>query len=325
MGVEVRNIVALLLLWACWPAAAAEVAIQGSSTVFPIADAFAQELEAASGGAIRVVVAVSGTSGGFEAVCSKHADIATASRPVLRDEEKACSKSGIKLIELPIALDALTVVVPAANDFARAISVEQLRKLWGPEVQDVAMRWSDLDPAWPQRAVTLYGPDSQSGTFDYFTEAVLGSRGAGHRNYSASDSDYTLVQRIARDPDALGYFGYSYFAGAGDRLRALPIIAAPGAPAVMPSIESVRDGSYTPLTRPLFIYVSNRSARRKEVEDYVDLLLDQAPRVVVEFGYVPLSEAGSAAVRERFKRRRTGSLFADQAAGSYRLDELLER
>jgi phosphate transport system substrate-binding protein len=300
------------------------VTVQGSSTVFPISDAIAQELEIGSGRTIEVVIAVSGTGGGIESLCKGEADIAGASRPISPEEAGRCQRAGVRFIELPIAYDALTVVVNPANDFVEAMSVSQLRALWAPESGGKMTHWNELDPSWPDRAIKLYGPDRASGTFDYFTAAIVGKAKSSRSDYSASDSDYALVQRISRDTDALGYFGYSYFAGAGDRLRAVPIRYDDDAPPVAPLIETVQQGSYRPLARPLFVYVNVKAYSRRPVRRYVDLLIDRVPAVAEELGFIPLTEALYRAIDRRLDQRTTGSAFAGHEYLDVSLERLLE-
>jgi phosphate transport system substrate-binding protein len=304
------------------PAAAGQelVSVQGSSTMFPIVDAAAQEYSAATARKVRVDVAVSGTSGGFVALCDKRADIATASRPILPEEAAACRRAGVRFVELPIALDALSVVVHPANGFVASLDLEQLRRAWDVAHQGSRVRWSDLDPAWPAREINLYAPDAKSGTADYFSEALFGRRDGGRSDASVSDSDFTLSQRVARDPDALGYFGVAYVVAAAGRVRAVPIVPGEGGDPVAPSADTVRSGAYQPFTRPLLVYINLRSLRREAVSDYADFLLARAPRIVPEFGYIALSEDGYAAVVRRLERRVAGTALAGLEPGQFRLD-----
>lgn len=320
MGRLIAGLMALLVA----PVVAAQetVAVQGSSTVFPLVDAVAQELEAATSRKVQVEVAVSGTGGGFQALCGKRADLAAASRPIDAREAEACRASGVRYVELPIALDALSVVVHPGNSFVQALDIDQLRRAWSASHEGAAPRWSDLDPDWPARAITLYSPDAKSGTYDYFNQAVFGDGGGGRPVASASDSDFVLVQRIARDPDALGYFGAAYVAASAGRVRAIPIVPPGGGAPVAPEATEVRAGTYQPFTRPLLVYVNVRSLRRDAVADYVDLLVTRMPRIAVEFGYVPLAEEIYAAVARRLERRTVGSVFFGQKPGGYRIESI---
>jgi phosphate transport system substrate-binding protein len=311
------------------PAAMAQeiVTVQGSSTVFPLVDAVAQELEAATARAISVELAVSGTAGGFEALCGKRTDVATASRPIVDAEDQACRANGVRYVEVPIALDALSIVVSPDNGFVQALDVAQLRRAWAADGAGSVVRWSDLDPSWPARAISLYSPDAKSGTHDYFNEALFGVRSGVRTDVSMSNSDYVLAQRIARDPDALGYFGAAYVAGSAGRVRAVPVVPPEGGEAVAPVLASVRAGRYQPFTRPLLVYVNVRSLRREAVAAYVDLLVARMARVAPEFGYVPLSAQTYEALARRVDRRTPGSVLGGQKPGAYRVDliDALER
>lgn len=318
--------IACCALWLLAPLAWGQeaVTVQGSSTVFPMVDAVAQELEAATARKVRIEVAVSGTGGGLQALCDKRADIAAASRPIDADEDAACRARGVRYVEVPLALDALSVVVHPGNGFVHALDVAQLRRAWAVSDGAAPARWSDLDPAWPKREIKLYAPDAKSGTFDYFNDALFGSRQGSRPDASVSDSDYVLAQRLARDPDGLGYFGAAYVASSAGRVRAVPIAPPGGGAPVAPEPAQVRAGAYQPFTRPLLVYVNQRSLRREAVADYVDLLIARAPRIAEEFGYVPLSAEGYAAVARRVARRATGTVFDGQRPGSYRIESITE-
>lgn len=303
------------------------VTVQGSSTVFPLVDAVAQELEAATARKVRVEVAVSGTGGGFEALCGKRADVAAASRPIEAGEDAACRDNGVRFVELPIALDALSVVVHPGNTFVQALDLAQLRRVWSSANTGAAPRWSDLDPSWPVREIKLYSPDTKSGTFDYFNLALFGDRAGSRSGAYSSESDFVIAQRLARDPDGLGYFGAAYVAASAGRVRAVAIVPPDGGVAVPPDVAEVRAGNYQPFTRPLLVYVNVRSLRRDAVSDYIDLLVSRMPRIAVEFGYVPLADETYAALSRRVERRTTGSVFKGQKPGSYRIESItaLER
>jgi phosphate transport system substrate-binding protein len=259
-----------------------KVAIDGSSTVAPVTAAIAEEFSRQTSG-VEVTVSTSGTGGGFEKFCNGEIDITNASRRIEDDEAAACASEGIEFLELEVALDAVTVVVNVENDWATCITTEQLAAMWG-EDSDVD-RWDQLDPSYPDEPLTLYGPDPDSGTFDYFTDVVNGEEGISRTDYTASADDNVLVQGVAGDEGALGYFGFAYFEENQDLLRALEVDG--GAGCVAPSAATVLDGSYAPLSRPLFVYVSRKAIAQPQVEAFMRFYLDNAPTLVEEVQFVP--------------------------------------
>lgn len=257
------------------------VEIDGSSTVFPITEAVAEEFIAVNRGT-QVTVGVSGTGGGFKRFCAGETAISNASRPIKDSEVQACAAAGIEYIEIPVAYDALTVVVNPANTWAEDMTVEQLKMLWEPAAQGTITRWNQIDPSWPNQPITLYGPGTDSGTFDYFTGEIVGEEGASRADYTASEDDNTLVIGVERDRNALGYFGMSYYLAEQDRLSAVSVNG------VAPTPENVENGTYTPLSRPLFIYVNKSELERPEVRSFVEFYLENADELATEVGYVPL-------------------------------------
>ncbi|MGH8188134.1 MAG: PstS family phosphate ABC transporter substrate-binding protein, partial [Steroidobacteraceae bacterium] len=221
----------------------AVIKIDGSSTVFPIAEAVAEEFQAGMRGAVRVTVGVSGTGGGFKKLCRGDVDVANASRPILAEEMETCRAAGIQFMELPVAFDAITVVVHPENDWAKALTVADLKKVWAPEAQGKITRWNQVRREWPDAALMLFGPGADSGTFDYFTEAIAGKAKASRGDYTASEDDNVLVQGVQHNKNALGYFGLAYYLSHKDAVRAVPIQATADAPAVAPGPETVRDGT----------------------------------------------------------------------------------
>src|SRR5512137_2597256 len=233
--------------------AQAAIKIDGSSTVFPISEAVAEEFQIQKRGKVRVTVGMSGTGGGFKKFCRGETDISNASRPISAEEMEACRKAGIKYIELPVAYDALTVVVNPANTWAKTLTVAELKKMWEPAAQGRITTWKQVNGSFPAEKLMLFGPGADSGTFDYFTEAINGKAKASRGDFTASEDDNTLVQGVENNKSALGYFGFAYYAAHKDKLRAVPIDGGKGP--VAPSIETVINGTYSPLSRPLFIYV----------------------------------------------------------------------
>ncbi len=301
------------------------VKIDGSSTVFPITEAVAEDFQKAVKGAVRVTVGISGTGGGFKKFCRGDIDISNASRPILKKEMDACKETGIQYIELPVAYDALTVVVNLKNDWLKSITVEELRKMWAPEAQGTVMKWSQVNPAWPDEQLKLYGPGADSGTFDYFTEAIVGKSKSSRGDFTASEDDNVLVQGVSRDKGALGYFGYAYYAENMKKLRAVPIVEKAGKPAVFPSMETVKDGTYQPLARPIFIYVNAKSLDKPEVRDFVEFYLKNAQRLTQEVKYVPLPDKAYKLALDNVKKKKLGTGFGGVAEVGVSVEELLQR
>ena len=298
------------------------IKIDGSSTVYPITEAMAEEFQKST--KIKVTVGESGTGGGFKKFCRGETDIADASRPILQKEMDACKEAGIQYIELPVAYDGLTVVVNSKNDWVKSLSVDELKKIWnsGSSVKN----WKDVNPAYPDKKMGLYGPGTASGTFDYFTEAINGKKGAHRTDYTPSEDDNVLVQGVAGNPGGIAYFGYAYYEENKDKLRAIPISPKAGAPAVLPSPESVKDGSYQPLSRPLFIYVNATAAAFKpEVKAFVNFYLENAPTLVKEVKYVPLPADDYVAVKEHFKKMKPGTGFNGTPEVGVKIKDLLSR
>lgn len=318
-------IAALLLVAGSAAAEPKFVKIDGSSTVYPITEAVAEEFQTAQKGAVRVTVGVSGTGGGFKKFCRGETDLTGASRPILKKEMEACREAGIQYLELPVAYDALTVVVNPQNDWLKSITVAELKKLWEPAAQQNVTNWKQINPAWPDQPIKLFGPGADSGTFDYFTEAVVGKAKSSRGDYTASEDDNVLVKGVSMDRGALGYFGYAYYAENSRKLKAVPVVAAAGKPAVAPSPETVKNGSYQPLSRPVFIYVSAKALDRPEVREFIDFYLAQAPALVTAVKYVPLPEKAYQLAREHVARKKLGTAFGGEPDVGVTVDELLQR
>ena len=260
-----------------------EIEIDGSSTVFPVTAAVAEEFRKEHGG-VQVNVGFSGTGGGFKRFAAGETAISDASRPIKDSEKEAAEANGIDYIELKIGTDGLSVMVSPQNDFVDCLSIEQLHEIWKPE--STVNNWNQINPVWPDDKINLYGPGTDSGTFDYFTEEVNGEAKVSRADYTASEDDNVLVRGIAGDRNALGYFGYAYYAENADKLKVIGIDSGNGC--VVPSPETIEDGSYGKLSRPLFIYVDVDALKnRPEVAAFVDFFLDNAPALVREVGYIP--------------------------------------
>ena len=301
------------------------VKIDGSSTVFPITEAVAEDFQKMKKGAVKATVGISGTGGGFKKFCRGEIDIANASRPILKKEMEDCKAAGIKYIELPVAFDALTVVTHPNNKFLTQITVDELKKMWEPAAQGKVMRWNQVNPAWPDAPMKLFGAGADSGTFDYFTEAIVGKAKSSRGDFTASEDDNVLVQGVSRDVNSLGYFGYAYYAENSKKIRAVPIVEKAGKPAVLPSMETVINGTYQPLARPIFIYVSAKSLDKPEIKEFVEYYLKSAPKLVKEVKYVPLTDADYKHALENFNKKKTGTAFGGEAEVGVKVSDLLRR
>lgn len=301
------------------------IKIDGSSTVFPITEAVADDYQASKGGAVKVTIGIAGTGGGFKKFCKGETDISDASRPILKKEMEECAKNGIKYMELPIAFDALTVVVNPKNKFLSKITVEELKKMWEPAAQGTIMRWKQINPAWPDTPIKLFGAGADSGTFDYFTDAIVGKTKSSRTDYVASEDDNVVVQGVARDPNSIGYFGYAYYVENSKKLKLVPIVHQTGKPAVAPSVQSVVDGSYQPLSRPIFIYVSAKAAERPEVKGFVDFYLVNAQKSVKEAKYIPLTDKDYKHAMLNFNSKKTGTAFGGEPEIGVKIADLLRR
>jgi phosphate transport system substrate-binding protein len=266
---------------------------------------------------------MSGTGGGFKKFCRGETDMSNASRPISTEEMEACRKAGIKYIELPVAFDALTVVINPNNDWVKgnAMTVADLRKLWEPAAQGRINTWKQVRSEWPAEKLMLFGPGADSGTFDYFTEAVNGKAKASRGDFTASEDDNTLVQGVVNNKSALGYFGFAYYAAHKDKLRAVAIDGGKGP--VMPSIENVINGTYSPLSRPLFVYVRDTSATRPEVREFVQFMMKQGAALVSEVGYVPLPQSAYDLAWKHFDNKKLGTVFGGHNQVGITIDQLL--
>lgn len=303
--------------------AQALVKIDGSSTVFPITEAVAEEFQKAKKGATRVTVGISGTGGGFRKFCRGETDVQNASRPITKAEIAECQKNGVTFLEMPVAFDALSVVVNPKNTWLKEITIDELKKIWEPSAQGKIMRWNQVNPAWPDRPMKLFGAGTDSGTFDYFTEAVTGKSKASRGDFTASEDDNVLVQGISRDVDALGFFGFAYYAENRDKLRSLPI-SWKGGKAVGPTAETVLNGTYQPLSRPIFIYVSGNAVKRPEVREFVEFYNKNAAQLVKEVKYVPLPAAAYTYNLETLAKNRLGTKFGGENLVGVTIEQLMK-
>ncbi len=304
------------------------VTIDGSSTVFPISEAVAEEFQKATPG-MRVTVGISGTGGGFQKFCRSETDISNASRPISTREIETCAAAGVSFVELPIAYDGLAVVVNPKATWIDHITVAELKTIWAPEAQGTVKQWSQVRAGWPAREMHLFGAGVDSGTYDYFTQAINGKEGASRGDFTSSEDDNVLVQGIANDELALGFMPYAYYAENKANLKLIGVDdgkADNGDGAILPSVETVKGGTYQPLSRPIFIYVSTAAMERPDVQQFVDFFLTEGGALVEEVGYVPLGERGYQLVAAHLAARKTGSVF--EHAGSQvglTIEQLLSR
>ena len=300
-----------------------DISIDGSSTVFPITEAMAEEFGKATDGNVKITVGVSGTGGGFNKFCAGETVISDASRPIQQSEVDLCAESGVEYIELPVAIDGLTVMVNPANDFVECMTVDELHTLWAPEAEGEVMKWNQVRVAWPDKDIRLYAPGVDSGTFDYFTETVNGESQASRGDFLPSEDDNVLVTGIAGDRGALGYFGYAYYAENADRLKLVAVDGGDGC--VAPTDETINNGTYAPLSRPLFIYVSSDALDQPHMKAFVEFYLDTANRQLVsETGYIPFPDKVYELVAAKFQNGKTGAAFGGDARLSGTVLEVLK-
>lgn len=299
------------------------VKVDGSSTVFPITEAVAEDFQKAKRGKVRVTVGISGTGGGFKKFCRGETDISNASRPILKAEMEDCKKNGVEYMELPVAYDALTVVVNPKNSFIKSMTVAELKKIWEPAAQGKITHWNQVNPSWPKAPIKLFGAGADSGTFDYFTEAINGKSKASRGDFTASEDDNVLVQGVSRDVNALGFFGYAYYIENRDKLKSVPIVEKEGKPAVAPSLETVVNGTYQPLARPIFIYVNAKSAQKSEVKEFVEYYNRNGEKLAKEVKYVPLPSKAYTHNSEAFNAKKLGTKFGGENKVGLTIEELL--
>jgi len=303
------------------------IKIDGSSTVYPITEAVAEEFQKEKKD-VNVTVGVSGTGGGFKKFCRGETDIQDASRPISKTEMEDCKKAGIKYFELPIAYDATVVAVNPKNTWVKEITVEELKKMWEPDAQGKITKWNQVNPKWPNEDIKLFGAGSDSGTFDYFTEAIVGKAKSSRGDYTASEDDNTLVKGISGSKNALGYIPMSYYMENQKSLKALAIIGGEKAPSkagVLPSKETVENNTYFPLSRPLFLYVSEASAKKAEVTEFVKYYIKVAPQTVPAVKYVALPSKAYEMAQEHFAKGKLGTVFGTGSHVGVKIEELMKK
>jgi len=306
---------------------AGSITIDGSSTVYPISEAVAEEFRREQPD-VRITVGVSGTGGGFKKFTRGEIDISNASRPIKDSELQMARESNINFIELPIAYDGLAILVHPKNTWCNSVTVDELKRLWEPSAQGKVMRWNQVRPNWPDREIHLFGPGVDSGTYDYFTGAIVGKEGSSRGDFTSSEDDNVLVQGIAADELALGFFGYAYYEENKDRLRLVPVNDGNpknGDGAIAPSVDTVRNATYQPLSRPIFIYLNSKALDRPEVSLFVDFYLKNAASLVGQVGYIPLPEEAYQLAHTRVEKKMTGSVFAGGSQVGVSVQDLLKK
>ncbi len=275
------------------------IKIDGSSTVYPVTEAVAEEFRTVAS-EVKVTIGISGTGGGFKKFAVGETDISDASRPIKNKEAEICTQNSINYVELTIAYDGLAVLINPENDWTKDITTEELKKLWEPAAEGKIMNWSDIREGWPDKKINLYGPDAASGTYDYFTEVIVGESGSSRGDYTNSSDDNVLVQGIATDKYAMGFFGLAYYKENKDKLKLVAVDAGSGG--VIPTVETVSEKIYTPLSRPIFIYVNSKSIKRPEVVKFVEFYLKKAGELVPDVGYIALPEIKYDTEKNKFSK-----------------------
>ncbi|WP_124974783.1 PstS family phosphate ABC transporter substrate-binding protein [Aphanothece sacrum] len=325
------SIASVALLSACGQVSSKDIQsikIDGSSTVNPITQAIVKYHKIQPSNKqfkeIKIDGEFSGTGGGFKKFCAGETDINAASRPISPEEMQACDKSEVRYIELPIAFDAITLVVNRKNKAIDTLTVVQLKTIWEPKAQVKITHWNQVDSAFPNQPLTLYGPDKKSGTYDYFTQAIMGQEQLSRQDYVFSADDEAIANGVIQDTNALGYFGFAYYQEHKDKLKAVAIDNGQGA--MLPSRETVENGQYQPLARPLFIYVNAKKAQENPaLEEFVKFYLDKAPELVSKIGYIPLPEEGYHLAKIHFQRLKVGTVFEGKHQTGLTIGDLLRK
>jgi phosphate transport system substrate-binding protein len=300
------------------------VKVDGSSTVFPITEAVAEEFQKEQKGKILVTVGISGTGGGFKKFCRGESDVQNASRPIQEKEAASCKEAGVSYIELPIAYDAITLVVSKKNTWLKDITLAELKKIWEPAAQGKLKTWDEVRKGWPKQPIRLYGAGADSGTFDYFTEVVNGKAKVSRSDYTSSEDDNTLVQGVWQDEFGFGYIPFAYYEHNTDKLRDVALKTDKGQ-LLLPTVKSIAEGSYAPLSRPIFIYVSSKALEKAEVGSFVSYYLKNVAKLSKQVNYVALPDALNKMVYTSFEKKQTGSLYPKGEEIGLNLETLLKK
>ena len=301
------------------------IKIDGSSTVYPITEAVAEEFQKAKKNAVKVTVGISGTGGGFKKFCRDETDISNASRPITEKEMADCKAAGVNYVEMPVAYDALTIVANPKNTFLKSVTVAEMKALWEPAAQGKVMKWNQVNPAWPDAPIKLFGAGADSGTFEYFTEAMVGKAKSSRGDYTASEDDNVLVQGVSRDINAIGYFGYAYYAENMAKLKGVQVVNPKTGKSVEPSAANVENGSYAPLSRPIFIYVKAKSLDKPEVKEFLEFYMKHGAKLTKEVKYVPLPAAAYTGNIDHVNKKKFGTVFGGKNEIGITIEELMKR
>ena len=299
-----------------------DINVDGSSTVFPITEAVAEEFGNLTNKQVRVTVGVSGTGGGFKKFCNGETQVSDASRPIKASEVSLCQEGGVEYIEIPVAIDGLTVIVNQGNDFARCMTIEELDKMWGPEAEETVTKWSQVRDGWPEEDMDMYAPGVDSGTFDYFTDTVSGESGASRGDFTASEDDNLIIQGVSGEKNGVGYLGYSYYVENAGKLKAVEIDGGDGC--VAPTDATINQGTYSPLSRPLFIYVRKDAANEPHIAEFIRYYLsEEGQKLAAEVGYIPFPQAVYDLARAKFDNGITGTVFGGENPMKGPVEEVL--
>ncbi len=320
---SVSSVLAALISASSVASANTIVKIDGSSTVYPITEAVAEDFQIANKGRIKVTVGISGTGGGFRKFCRGEIDIVNASRPIQIKEMEECKTARVQYVEMPVAFDALTVTVNPRNNWSKTMTVAELKKIWEPAAQGKVTKWNQVNPAWPDETFKLFGAGADSGTFDYFTEAIVGKAKSSRGDFTASEDDNVLVQGVASDKNGLGFFGFAYYIENQKKVTAVAVDNGKGG--VIPSAKTVEDATYQPLSRPIFIYVNIKSAEKPEVKEFIEFYMKNAVALVTEVKFFPLPARAYALNLEHLNKKRAGTIFSGVSAVGLTIDELMKR
>ena len=299
-----------------------DINVDGSSTMFPITEAVAEEFGNLTNKQVRVTVGVSGTGGGFKKFCNGETQVSDASRPIKASEVSLCQEGGVEYIEIPVAIDGLTVIVNQGNDFARCMTIEELDKMWGPEAEETVTKWSQVRDGWPEEDMDMYAPGVDSGTFDYFTDTVSGESGASRGDFTASEDDNLIIQGVSGEKNGVGYLGYSYYVENAGKLKAVEIDGGDGC--VAPTDATINQGTYSPLSRPLFIYVRKDAANEPHIAEFIRYYLsEEGQKLAAEVGYIPFPQAVYDLARAKFDNGITGTVFGGENPMKGPVEEVL--
>ncbi|MDO9470945.1 MAG: PstS family phosphate ABC transporter substrate-binding protein [Nitrosomonas sp.] len=299
------------------------IKIDGSSTVYPITKAAADKFQISKKNAVNVTVDISGSGGGFKKFCRGEIDIVNASRPILKNEIKDCKNSRVQFVEIPVAFDALTVAVHPENTWSTTMTVAELKKIWEPAARGKITKWNQINPAWPDESFDLYGADTDSGTFDYFTEAIVGKIKSSRNDFTESENDNVLVEGVTSNKNGLGFFGFAYYIEDQTKVTAVAINNGKGG--ILPSVETVENGNYQPLSRPIFIYVNAKAIEKSEIKEFVEFYMKNAILLVKEAKFFPLPPRAYTTMMEHFNKKRVGTVFNGVTAVGLTIDELIRR